>query len=85
VTSESYETILASPEFRESIERGVANANSRLERWETVKRFAILPTEFSVDDGGVTPSMKIRRATIAKNYAHIVDSLYEEEPVTDGE
>jgi long-chain acyl-CoA synthetase len=85
VTSESYETILASPEFRESIERGVDNANSRLERWETVKRFAILPTEFSVDDGGVTPSMKIRRATIAKNYAAVVDSLYEEEQVTDGE
>ncbi|MDR1431292.1 MAG: long-chain fatty acid--CoA ligase [Propionibacteriaceae bacterium] len=83
MTTESYETILASPEFRESIERGVDSANARLERWETVKRFAILPTEFSVDDGGVTPSMKIRRASIAKTYADVVDSLYEEEPVPD--
>jgi long-chain acyl-CoA synthetase len=77
----SYEEILTSPAFRESIEHGVADANSKLERWETVKKFAILTTEFSVDDGGVTPSMKIRRAMIAKNYADVVNSLYDEEKV----
>ena len=56
-------------------------ANGKLERWETVKRFAILPSEFSVDDGGVTPNMKIRRKVVTERYAEIVESLYEEDPV----
>ena len=37
-----------------------ANAK-RLERWETVKKFTLLKEEFSIDDGDVTPSMKMRR------------------------
>ncbi|MDR1710244.1 MAG: long-chain fatty acid--CoA ligase [Propionibacteriaceae bacterium] len=81
MTGRPYEEILASPAFRESIERGIDTANSKLERWETVKKFAILPSEFSVDDGGVTPSLKIRRAIISQRFAGVVDSLYEEEKV----
>ena len=45
-----------------------------------MKKFVILPQEFSVDDGEVTPSMKIRRASIAKRYAAEIDSMYEREP-----
>lgn len=75
----SYEELTQLPEIKASIERFMAKANSRLERWETVKRFAILDHEFSVRDGGVTPSMKVRRAVIAKKYAHVVDSLYDKE------
>ncbi|MDR1768913.1 MAG: long-chain fatty acid--CoA ligase, partial [Propionibacteriaceae bacterium] len=81
MVGEPFEKIIATQAFRDSIQHGVDNANSRLERWETVKRFAILPKEFSVDDGGVTPSLKIRRAIIAQRYADVVDSLYEEEKV----
>ncbi|WP_420174796.1 AMP-dependent synthetase/ligase [Luteococcus sp. OSA5] len=75
----SYEELTQLPEIKASIEKLMAKANSRLERWETVKRFAILDHEFSVQDGGVTPSLKVRRAVIAKKYAHIVDSLYDKE------
>ncbi len=56
------------------------SANARLERWETVKRFAILPSELSVDDGGVTPNMKIRRKVVTDRYADVVESLYEADP-----
>jgi long-chain acyl-CoA synthetase len=54
-------------------------ANSKLERWETVKRFAVLPAELSVDDGGVTPNMKIRRKVVAERFADVVASLYEDD------
>ena len=81
MANQSYETILASAEFYESINRGVQLANTKLERWETVKKFAILPTEFSVYDGGITPSLKVRRAIIAQRYADVVASLYAEEKI----
>ena len=49
---------------------------------DTVKRFAVLPAEFSVDDGGVTPNMKIRRKVVAERFADVVASLYDDdEPV----
>ncbi|WP_460706365.1 AMP-dependent synthetase/ligase [Luteococcus sediminum] len=75
----SYEELTQLPEIKASMDRFMAKANTRLERWETVKRFAILDHEFSVADGGVTPSMKVRRGVIAKKYAHVVDSLYDAE------
>ncbi|MGC3992755.1 MAG: long-chain fatty acid--CoA ligase [Propionicimonas sp.] len=76
-----YAEITQSPELRKTIERFMGAANGKLERWETVKRFAILPAELSVDDGGVTPNMKIRRKVVTEQYAEVVESLYDEEPV----
>ncbi|MEL4356987.1 MULTISPECIES: AMP-dependent synthetase/ligase [unclassified Luteococcus] len=75
----SYEELTQLPEVKASIERFMAKANAKLERWETIKRFAILDHEFKVDDGGVTPTQKVRRDVIARKYAHIVDSLYDKE------
>ncbi len=74
-----YSELTQLPELRETIQRYVDEANAKLERWETVKKFAILPQEFSVDDGGVTPNMKIRRATVTQRFADVVAGLYSDE------
>lgn len=75
----SHEELTQHPDFRRTIERFMNSANAKLERWETVKRFAILPTEFSVDDGGVTPNMKVRRTIVAQRFADVVEGLYPDE------
>jgi len=75
----SYEELTQRPELRTTLERFMKLANSKLERWETVKRFAVLPAELSVDDGGVTPNMKIRRKVVAERFADVVASLYEDD------
>ncbi len=79
LTHLTYGELTQLPEIRESISRQIDKANTRLERWETVKRFAILDAELTVANDGVTPNMKIRRSTVAKRYADIVESLYDEE------
>jgi len=76
-----YSVVTQHPDLRKTIQRFLDSANGKLERWETVKRFAILPAELSVDDGGVTPNMKIRRKVVAEKYADVVESLYDAEPV----
>jgi long-chain acyl-CoA synthetase len=81
LADKDYAELTQTPELRKTIERFMNVANGKLERWETVKRFAILPTEFSVDDGGVTPNMKIRRRVVTERYSDVVESLYESEPV----
>ncbi len=75
-----YAQVAASDQAQQAVQAFVDRANASLERWETVKKFVILPQEFSVDSGEVTPSMKIRRAAIAKRYADEIDSMYEREP-----
>ncbi len=75
-----YEAILENPAFRETISRGIERANAQLERWETVKQFAILPSEFGIDDGGVTPSLKVRRSIVSARFASVIDSLYDDDP-----
>ncbi|GAA1392586.1 AMP-dependent synthetase/ligase [Luteococcus peritonei] len=75
----SYEELTQLPEIKASMDKLMGRANAKLEKWETVKRFAILDHEFSVDDGGVTPNMKVRRGAVDKKYAHVVDSLYDKE------
>ncbi len=75
----SYAELTQRPEIRASIERQMDKVNARLERWETVKRFAILDHELTVDNDGVTPNMKIRRTAVMGRYAKIVESLYDAE------
>lgn len=62
------------------IQRWIDRGNERLERWETVKKFTILPEEFNLDAGEVTANMKIRRSRITNLYAKELDSMYEAEP-----
>jgi len=77
----SYAELTQHEELRKTLERFMASANAKLERWETVKRFAVLPAELSVDDGGVTPNMKVRRKVVTDQYADVVASLYDDETV----
>ncbi len=67
------------PQVRELIEACVRDANSKLERWETVKRWTFLPEELKVEAGEVTPSMKIRRAAVERKYADVLDGLYDKD------
>lgn len=59
----------------EAFERDV---NPKLSRFETIKRFRVLPGEFTIDGGELTPSMKMRRKVVERKYADVIDALYRE-------
>ena len=71
------ESLARSPQVREMLETHVAAANRQLERWETVKRFEVLPGELTVDEGEVTPSQKIRRRAVEQKYRSLLDGMYD--------
>jgi long-chain acyl-CoA synthetase len=77
LASSSFEELAGSQEVHDLIEDSIAQGNESLERWETIKKFEILPTELSVDEGEVTPSMKIRRRTVEKKYADLLNGMYD--------
>ncbi len=72
----SPEQLALEPAVRELISGFIDQLNSRLERWETIKRFFILPRDLTVEDGELTPSMKVRRKVVEKQHAAELDKLY---------
>jgi long-chain acyl-CoA synthetase len=74
---ESLADLAAHPEVRAEVERGVATANSHLARPEQVRRFALLPAEWTAQSGELTPSLKRRRAVIIDRYAKEIEELYQ--------
>ena len=41
-----------------------------------IKKFSILPRDFTIDDGELTPTLKIRRKQISENWSAVIDSMY---------
>ena len=74
----SYAELSQLPEIRRSLDRFVEKANSHLEHWETVKKYAILDHELTVETGEVTESLKIKRANVIASHRQLVDSLFDD-------
>ena len=58
------------------VQSAVDDANSERSRFEQVKRFIILPRDFTMDDGEVTPTLKLRRRAIAEHFQGEIEELY---------
>lgn len=59
------------------IAKAIQEANTQLARYEQVKKFHIVhDREFSVESGEMTPTMKIKRNVVAKNFAEVLETLY---------
>ncbi|HSP37047.1 MAG TPA: long-chain fatty acid--CoA ligase [Frankiaceae bacterium] len=79
VTATDYPSLAADPAVLRYVHGCVEELNGRLNRWETIKDFRILDHDPSVDDGELTPSMKLRRKVIEARYRPLLDSMYAEQ------
>jgi long-subunit acyl-CoA synthetase (AMP-forming) len=64
------------PRLRAWLETRVAEVNGGLARYETVRRFRVLPRELSVAADELTPTLKLKRRVIRERYAREIDELY---------
>lgn len=65
------------PELVGEIQIGIDKLNSGLNRWETIKKFEILDRDFTIEDGELTPSLKVKRKVVEERYQDMLDALYE--------
>ncbi len=63
-------------ELRATVQAAIDDANLSVSRAESIRKFAILPHDLSVDSGELTPTLKVRRAMVEKSYGDIIDELY---------
>ncbi|MDO5729715.1 MAG: AMP-dependent synthetase/ligase [Actinomycetaceae bacterium] len=67
------------PRVIESLTRAIKKSNKAVSRAESIRRFRIVNTEFTVDNGYLTPSMKLKRAKVASDFADEIDAIYGED------
>jgi long-chain acyl-CoA synthetase len=72
----SYAEVVAAEATVKMMQGYVDQVNEGLPRWETLKKFAILPRDLTVEEGDLTPSLKVKRKAVEKKYASLLDSLY---------
>ncbi|MGH3160158.1 MAG: AMP-binding protein, partial [Streptosporangiaceae bacterium] len=66
------------PDVLAEISAAVASANGRLARVQQVKRWRLLPTEWTPQSGEITPTLKLKRRVIYTRYADVISELYED-------
>ncbi|GAA2036483.1 AMP-dependent synthetase/ligase [Terrabacter terrae] len=73
----SYAEVVSSPQARALVQGYVDKLNAGLNRWETIKKFTILPEDLTVEAGDLTPSMKLRRKAVTEKHRAELDAMYE--------
>lgn len=75
---QGYQDLVKSEQIHALIKQRIDQKNKQLATYETVKKFAILDKDFSVESGELTPTMKVKRRFTSDKYKEILDSLYQE-------
>src|SRR5205823_1467372 len=60
------------------VQRDIANLTSSLADYERIRRVALLPDEFSIDGGELTPTLKVKRRVIDERFGGLIDQLYDQ-------
>jgi long-chain acyl-CoA synthetase len=71
-----YAELVQAPPVAEAVQAAVNRVNKQLADFERIRRFRILPREFSIENGELTPTMKIRRAQVLENERQLISELY---------
>ncbi|MBI3541649.1 MAG: long-chain fatty acid--CoA ligase [Deltaproteobacteria bacterium] len=71
-----YTELVKNPKVQGLVQKIVDEVNGKLASFETIKRFKILPNEFTIESGELTPSLKIRRRYCNDKYRSELDSMY---------
>ncbi|MEV7112407.1 AMP-dependent synthetase/ligase [Streptomyces anulatus] len=72
----SYAEVVAAPQTVELIDGYVKRLNEGLQRWQTIKQFRLLPRDLDVEHGELTPSLKLKRPVVEREYKGLIDEMY---------
>ena len=75
LTSETA-AIVKHPKVAERVGRTVEEKNTQLQSYAKIKRFTVLPTDFTLDGGELTPTLKVKRKVVSQKYKDAIEELY---------
>ncbi|MER6032510.1 MULTISPECIES: AMP-dependent synthetase/ligase [unclassified Streptomyces] len=71
-----YAEVVAAPQTVEMVDGYVKELNAGLQRWQTIKKYRLLPRDLDVEHGEITPSLKLKRPVVEREYKHLIDEMY---------
>jgi len=78
LTYDDYTRFVVEKDVNEMMWERISVLNGRLPSYETIKRFVIVPLDFSEETGELTPTLKIKRKIVISKYGELLETLYEE-------
>ncbi|WP_432030774.1 AMP-dependent synthetase/ligase, partial [Streptomyces sp. 1222.5] len=75
LAGKSYAEIVAAPQTVDMVDGYVQELNAGLQRWQTIKKFRLLPRDLDVEHGEITPSLKLKRPVVEREYKHLIDGM----------
>ena len=76
IVCDSLAQALEEPLLKEAIEKEVEHHNQYFGSWEQVKKIELTPEEWSIDEGHLTPTMKLKRKVVAEKYDALIEQMY---------
>jgi long-chain acyl-CoA synthetase len=76
VAGASIEELTAHPRVLEAFAAVVASTNAGLASYEQIKKHRVLPLMLSIDDGTLTPTLKVKRRVVEQQYSDLIESMY---------
>ncbi|MFC0675976.1 AMP-dependent synthetase/ligase [Brachybacterium hainanense] len=73
---QSLQQAASNPAVRAELQRAVDSANEAVSRAESIRTFEVIDTDFTEENGYLTPSLKLKRNVVAKDYAEIIERIY---------
>lgn len=70
--------LLALPAVREKMDAEIASTMTDLARFETPKKLVLLENDFTIESGELTPTLKVKRRVVERNYQQLIDTVYAE-------
>jgi len=58
------------------VQTAIDEANKAVSRSESISTFRILPHDLTVENGALTPTLKVKRSVVLEEYADVVDEIY---------
>ncbi|GHG68932.1 AMP-dependent synthetase/ligase [Streptomyces griseocarneus] len=77
MAGKSYAEVVAAKETEALIEGYVRELNEGLQRWQTIKKFRLLPRDLDIEHGELTPSLKLKRPVVEREYKDLIEEMYE--------
>ncbi|MDW8420111.1 MAG: long-chain fatty acid--CoA ligase [Chitinophagales bacterium] len=76
ISAKTQEEMVNNPEVKKLFQNYIDEKNKHFGQWETVKKFTLLPKEWSIETGELTPTMKVKRKVVNEKYKAEIDAMY---------
>ncbi|MFB8081420.1 AMP-dependent synthetase/ligase [Streptomyces sp. NPDC056013] len=76
LAGKSYAEVVAAPQTVAMVQGYVDRLNEGLQRWQTIKKFRLLPRDLDIEHGELTPSLKLKRPVVEREYKGLIEEMY---------